>query len=162
MQTSLDRQFIDFSVAKLLQYAGEIEKCLAKLSDEQVWTRSGDHQNAIGNLILHLCGNVRQRVEAIARREHVRVREAEFSADGGLSTAALRELLRATVEDAVGQMKSFTADDLSERVQAGEFNQTILECIYHMELHFALHSGQIFFITKMATGEGLGFYKPPK
>lgn len=162
METSLERQFIDFSATKLLQYAGEIDHCLAKLSDEQVWARSGDHQNAIGNLILHLCGNVRQRVEAIGRREHVRVRETEFSTAGGLSMAALKNLLHATVDDAVAQMKSLTAGDLSQRVQAGEFNQSILECIYHMELHFALHSGQIFFMTKMATGEGLGFYKPAK
>jgi hypothetical protein len=162
MEPTLDRQFIDFSIQKLQQYAGEIDKCLSKLSDQQVWARGGSHENAIGNLVLHLCGNVRQRSAVVARREYMRIREEEFSANGGMSRAELADHLRATVDEAVTQMKNLSAEDLGRRIQVGEFDQSILEAIYHMEIHFALHSGQIFFITKMITGEGLGFYKPPR
>lgn len=161
MEPTLDRQFIDFSIQKLQQYAAEIDKCLSKLSREQVWARGGKNQNAIGNLILHLCGNVRQRTAAVARREHVRVRDQEFSADGGMSAGELADHLRSTVGEAVDHMRDLSAADLARRVQVGEFNQSILESIYHMEVHFALHSGQIFFATKLATGEDLGFYKAP-
>src|SRR5580658_3399551 len=98
MEPTLDRQFIDFSIQKLQQYAGEIDKCLSKLSREQVWARGGKNQIAIGNLILHLCGNVRQRTAAVARREHVRIREEEFSAAGGISTEELADTLRSTVD----------------------------------------------------------------
>lgn len=161
MESTLDRQFIEFSLQKLEQYAAEIGKCLAKLSDEQVWARAGSNQNAVGNLVLHLCGNVRQRVAAVARQEHVRVRQQEFSAAGGVSTQELAALLRSTVDDAIAQMKTFSAADLARRIEVGEFNQSILESIYHMEVHFALHAGQIIFATKLATGEDLGFYKPP-
>ena len=162
MESTLDRQFIDFSIQKLQQYAGEIDKCLLKLSHQQVWWRGGTNQNAIGNLVLHLCGNVRQRTAAIARREHVRIREEEFSAAGGISTEELADTLRSTVDEMVTQMKGLSTSDLARRVQAGEFNQSVLESIYQMEVHFALHSGQIFFATKLATGEDLGFYKPPQ
>jgi len=162
MESTLERQFIDFSVQKLQQYSGEIDKCLAKLSTQQVWARGGKNENAIGNLVLHLCGNVRQRVAAVAGQAHVRVRHEEFSADGGMSKEELANHLRSTVDEAVTQMKGFSAADLERRLHVGEFNQSILESIYHMEVHFALHSGQIFFATKMMTGEDLGFYKPPQ
>jgi hypothetical protein len=162
MESTLDRQLIDFSIRKLQQYAGEIDKCLSKLSQQQVWSRGGTNQNAIGNLVLHLCGNVRQRTAAVARREHIRIREEEFSTAGGMSAEELADTLRSTVDEAVTRMKSLSAGDLNRRVQAGEFNQSVLESIYQMEVHFPLHSGQIFFATKMATGEDLGFYRPPQ
>src|SRR5262245_29165669 len=37
-----------------------IEHCLAQLNDEQVWWRPTESMNSIGNLLLHLAGNVRQ------------------------------------------------------------------------------------------------------
>ncbi len=33
-----------------------------------------------------------------------------------------------------------------------------MEAIYHVLEHFAQHTGQIIFATKMLTGEELGFY----
>jgi hypothetical protein len=161
METTLDRLFIDFSISRLKQYSSEIEKCLARLDDERVWARGGQHENAVGNLVLHLCGNVQQRTSAIAGREHVRVREKEFLTTAGISVADLSERLRSTVDEAVAELSALSADRLSQRVVIAEFNQTILETIYHMEVHFALHSGQILFATKMMTGEDLGFYRPP-
>jgi Protein of unknown function (DUF1572) len=161
MEPTLDRLFIDFSTQKLQQYSAEIRKCFALLSDSQIWERGGPHENAIGNLVLHLCGNVRQRIAAIAGRGDDRIREQEFSATGGTSGAHLMELLDTTTRDAVSTMSVLSAERLRERVVTGDFNQTVLESIYHMELHFALHSGQIFFATKRLCGEGLGFYKPP-
>lgn len=162
MEPTLDQLFIDFSDKRLRQYAQEIEKCLARLNDRQVWTRGSGNENAIGNLILHLCGNVRQRTAAIARREYVRIREEEFSAAGGLSVNDLAVRLRSAVDEALTEMGRLPAGRLTERVVVGEFNQTVLEAIYHMVVHFALHGGQIFFATKMMTGEDLNFYKPPQ
>ena len=161
MEPTLDRLFLDFSVQKLRQYAAEIQACLTRLNDEQVWERGGGHENAIGNLILHLCGNVRQRMSALLGRADDRVREQEFLAAGGLPRQRLQEILQTTVEEAVSVLNGITAARLAERVVTGEFNQTVLESVYHMEVHFALHSGQIFSATKRLTGAGLGFYKPP-
>jgi hypothetical protein len=41
-----------------------IEHCLGQLNDEQVWRRSRPGLNIIGNLILHLSGNLRQWIVA--------------------------------------------------------------------------------------------------
>jgi len=37
-----------------------IEHCLAQLTDEQAWWRPRADLNSVGNLVLHLTGNVRQ------------------------------------------------------------------------------------------------------
>ena len=73
--------FLSHSIAKLAQMTGIIETCLEKLDDEQIWRRAGDPQNAIGNLVLHLCGNVRQWIGwSIGGLPDIRLRDAEFSA----------------------------------------------------------------------------------
>jgi hypothetical protein len=161
MTATLDRLFLRFSIEKLEQYSAEIEKCLARLNESQIWARGGSNENAVGNLILHLCGNVNQRIAAIAGRRNDRVRELEFSARDGLSSAELIEKLRAAASDAIATLSALTAERLGEEVMTGEFKQSVLESIYHMEVHFALHSGQIYYATKQLTGEDLGFYKPP-
>jgi hypothetical protein len=63
-----------------------------------------------------LCGNVSQRTAAVARWKHIRIRAAEFSAAGGMSTEELAACLRTAVDEAVTQMKSPSADDLNRRV----------------------------------------------
>ena len=161
METSLGRQFTNFTNGKLLQYGSEIVRCLERLDDRQVWERAGSNENAIGNLVLHLCGNVRQRIAAIESQPDMRVRAAEFAAAGGLSARELILHLRSAVDEAQAVIGRLTDERPRERVLVGEFDQTILEAVYHMSSHFALHTGQIIFATKRLTGEDLGFYKPP-
>ena len=45
---------------RLEQSLSRIEACLDKLTEEQVWARGSENENAVGNLVLHLAGNVRQ------------------------------------------------------------------------------------------------------
>jgi hypothetical protein len=63
-----------------------------------------------------LCGNVSQRTAAVARRERVRIRDAEFSVAGGLSAEEPADCLRTAIDEAVTQMKSLSADDMNRRV----------------------------------------------
>ena len=57
--------FIDRAVEYLLgDYQPKIERCLEKLSDEQIWWRPNEESNSIGNLVLHVCGNARQWIVA--------------------------------------------------------------------------------------------------
>ena len=161
MDTTLGQLFTGFSIQKLQQYSSEIEKCVSRLNDARIWSRGGDNENAVGNLILHLCGNVNQRIAAINGRSYDRVRELEFSTRGGASASELVAMLRASVAEAVSTISGLSAERLQEQIVTGEFKHSILESIYHMEVHFALHSGQIISATKQLTGEDLGFYKPP-
>lgn len=160
MDANLDRIFIKFSVDKLKQLAERTGDCLSRLSYDQTWAREGEHENAVGNLVLHLCGNVRQWIDAgVAGQPDTRIRSGEFRARGDIQPERLREFLQTTVEDAVTVIRRLSAERLSETIRVQGYEVTVLEAIYHVVEHFAQHTGQIIFATKRLTGEDLGFYK---
>jgi uncharacterized damage-inducible protein DinB len=160
MEPALDRLFLDCSARRLDQLAGRIESCLGMLNEEQVWMRGSPNENAIGNLVLHLCGNLRQWIVAgVGGSADVRERDREFAAAGGASVAELRERLRSTVDEALTVLRNVTAERLGERVSIQKYDVTVLEAVYHVVEHFALHTGQVIFATKMLTGADLGFYR---
>src|ERR1700741_950023 len=111
----IERLFLDHSVSKLLQLTGRIETCLGKLNEEQVWARGHENENAIGNLVLHLCGNVRQWIVAgVGGQPDIRARDAEFSARGGVAILDLAARLRQTVDAAVNVIDVVPPGRLSE------------------------------------------------
>src|SRR6266446_1415386 len=60
-------------------YLGKIERCLETLSDQDVWWRANEESNSIGNLLLHLTGNVRQWIiSGLGGATDQRVRQTEF------------------------------------------------------------------------------------
>ena len=72
--------FLDASRKTLSTWLGRVEKCLGQLTPEQIWWRGQDNSNAIGNLVLHLCGNVRQWIVAgVGGAPDTRNRDAEFA-----------------------------------------------------------------------------------
>ena len=61
MSEEVARAFVAEARHYLLgDYLPKIERCLVRLTDEQVWWRAGEESNSVGNLMLHLAGNVRQ------------------------------------------------------------------------------------------------------
>ena len=150
--------FLDFSVKKLRQLASRIDVCLEKLEDEQIWLRGSENANAVGNLCLHLAGNVRQWiVHGVGGAADVRVRDREFAARGGVAKQELRDRLFSTLDEAVAVMEA--QKDLLRVVKPQTYEVTVLEAIYHVVEHFAQHTAQIMFATKAFTGEDLGFYR---
>jgi uncharacterized damage-inducible protein DinB len=154
------RLFLDFSAKKLRQLSSRIRDCLGKLNEDQVWMRGSDNQNAVGNLVLHLSGNVRQWIiAALGGKPDVRVRDREFSARGEIQVSELLERLEGTLEEALGIIEKLPPERLSERVTVQKYDLSAMEVIYHVVEHFAQHTGQILFATKALTGEDLGYYK---
>jgi uncharacterized damage-inducible protein DinB len=159
METGLDRTFLVFSIKKLEQLAARIEDCLGRLNAEQAWQRGGQNQNAIGNLVLHLCGNVRQWIIAgVGGAADIRQRDAEFAARQGAAPQDLAARLAATVREASAVLEGLSQARLAERVSIQGYDVTVLEAVYTVVEHFAGHTGQIIFATKLFTGEDLGYY----
>jgi uncharacterized damage-inducible protein DinB len=159
MDHALQRQFLEHSADKLKQYTERIETCLGMLNEEQVWARGGENENAVGNLVLHLCGNVRQWiVSGVGGRPDVRERDREFAARGGVSIPELRQRLRGTVEEAAEVIRAVPAERFGERLILQQYPVSVMEAIYHVVEHFSMHTGQILFATKLLTGADLGFY----
>jgi hypothetical protein len=152
--------FVDFSCNKLLQLMGRIRESVDSLTEEQIWVRGSDNENAVGNLLLHLSGNVRQWIIAsIGRKPDVRVRDREFSARGDISKADLVDRLSTIVDEAVSIIRGVSSERMLERIQVQKYDVTILEAIYHVVEHFSQHTGQVVFATKLMTGSDLAFYK---
>jgi uncharacterized damage-inducible protein DinB len=157
---TLDRLVLDFSARKLQELMGRISVCIGQLDDDQIWSRGGENENAIGNLMLHLAGNVRQWiVSGAGSRPDTRDRDSEFAARGGISKAAVEARLRNTVDEAVAVIGGLTPERLAERVTIQGYDVSVLEAVLHVVEHFSMHTGQIIFATKMLTGADLGFYR---
>jgi uncharacterized damage-inducible protein DinB len=157
---SVESLFLQFSAEKLRQFADRIELCLGKLKDDRIWARGGENENAIGNLALHLRGNVRQWIlSSLGGQPLSRDRDGEFAARGGFTAAELSANLRETVEQAAQIMSRLTTAQLTRMYEIQNYQVSGVEAVYHVVEHFAEHTGQIIFATKMLTGEDLGFYR---
>jgi uncharacterized damage-inducible protein DinB len=159
VEPTLDRIFLDCSARRLDELASRIDDCLGRLNDSQVWYRGGENQNAVGNLVLHLAGNVRQWIlSGVGGAPDVRERDGEFASSGGTGVDELRHRLGAVLREAAVVLSAVPAERLAERVCIQGYHVTVLEAIYHVVEHFAQHTGQIVFATKAATGDDLGYY----
>ena len=153
--------FLRFSHNKLLeQYWPRLRECVASLTDEQVWWRPNDASNSIGNLALHLDGNVRQwLVVPFQRLEDTRDRPAEFSQRAMVAGAALLAQLGTTMSEAEKVLSRLTEADLLARFEIQGYQVSGLDAVYQVVEHFGLHYGQIAYVTKMLQDQDLGFYR---
>lgn len=142
------------------QYLPKIKRCVAELSDDQIWQRSNDPSNSIGNLLLHLQGNLNQWVVCgVGGAEDRRDRQSEFDARGGQSSHELIARLEATVNAAADALAALPPARLTERTRIQGRDVTLLGAIYHAVEHFGQHTGQIILMTKAFTGRSLEFYR---
>ncbi|HJQ30946.1 MAG TPA: DinB family protein [Pyrinomonadaceae bacterium] len=140
-------------------YLPKIERCLGRLTDEQVWWRASERSNSVGNLLLHLEGNLRQWVVCGAGgAADARVRDREFAERRELPRAELLTALRATVEEAVEALARLDPTELLETRSVQGLDVTLLEAVFHAVEHFSMHTGQIIMLTKMLADEDLAFY----
>ena len=152
--------FISEARRHLMQeYLPWLRACLAKLSDEDIWWRPNEKSNGAGNLILHLCGNIRQWViHGVGGAEDKRNRPAEFAAREAFSKAELLQKLESTLAEVDAVLANLPLEKLSEPRLIQDFNVTVLGAIFHAVEHFSYHTGQIIYLTKMRTGEDLKFW----
>lgn len=161
VESNTATHFLEFSRHKLVeQYWPRLRSCVESLTDEQVWWRPNDASNSIGNLLLHLNGNVRQwLVASFNRLEDTRDRPAEFSERQGGSASALLEQLGRTIEAASKVLNRLTEADLLAPYEIQGYKVTGLAAVYQVVEHFGLHYGQMVYATKLLRGKDLGFYK---
>ena len=156
---TVEAEFLNFSADKLMQLLGRIETCVEMLTPEQLWMRDAANSNAVGNLLLHLSGNVRQWIlHGVGGQADLRQRDTEFAAQGGPGAQELLARLQATAEEAAALFRALPPKRLLERISPQGYEGTVLTAIYHVVEHFAGHTFQIMLLTKQFTGEDLGFY----
>ena len=137
-----------------------IHTCLNKLTEEQIWWRPNAASNSVGNLVLHLAGNVRQWVIAgIGGQQDMRDRNAEFEAQGPMPLRELVIVLDKAMADIRPVIDGVTPAELLQRKPVQVFEETVLTILVHVTEHFSYHTGQIAWITKMLTEQQVGFYE---
>src|SRR5438477_11000172 len=105
--------FLEFSRRKLDEHWPRVRTCLESLSAEQVWWRPNEASNSIGNLMLHLNGNVRQwLVSSFRHNEDARDRPAEFRERQQIPASELLERLGVTLLEASNVLTGLTEADL--------------------------------------------------
>jgi uncharacterized damage-inducible protein DinB len=139
-----------------------IVSCLEKLSGEQIWWRPNDVSNSVGNLVLHLTGNVRQWIiSGLGGAADVRQREREFSERRPLPRRVLVRRLRKTVEEACRVLSKLSPEDLARVHSIQKYQVRGMGAAFHVAEHFSHHAGQIILLTKMLTGRDLKFTQLP-
>jgi hypothetical protein len=157
---TLEHDFLETAARTLAENLSRIETCLARLPAGSLWMRESENENAVGNLLLHLEGNVRQWIlSGIAGVPDARDRPSEFSARSGATASALWTNLRATVDEALEVIRTLPPTRLVDSVSIQGYDTTVLAAIFHVVEHFSGHTFQIILLTKRATHEDLGFYR---
>jgi hypothetical protein len=148
------------SMAK--QNLPRIVDCLQQLSEDEIWWRPNSSSNSAGNLVLHLCGNVRQWIIAgLGGAEDKRERDREFAERGPIPRQALVTQLRRTVRDACRVLAKLSEDSLSLKHGIQGYHVTGLDAAFRVAEHFGYHTGQIIYITKLKRARDLRFTHLP-
>ena len=153
--------FLEHSRKKLFaEWWPRLQATVGPITEEQLWWRPNQASNSVGNLLLHLNGNVRQwLVASFNRLDDLRNRPAEFSEESGGPASAVLATLGATMDEASAVLSRLTEQDLLAPYEIQGYHVTGLEAVYQVVEHFGLHYGQIVYITKALQGKDLGFYK---
>jgi uncharacterized damage-inducible protein DinB len=161
--TDVAREFLQESRRLLLtDYLTKIERCLEHLSNEQVWARPNEASNSIGNLMLHLCGNVRQWIiGGVGNRPVERHRQQEFDERRQLPARELLARLQSTLAEADAVLGDLGPETLLTMRAIQGYDVTVLGAVYHVVEHFSMHTGQIIVITKMVTARDLQLWQAP-
>lgn len=136
-----------------------IKQCLQELSEEDIWYRPNQNSNSVGNLVLHLCGNVRQwMVAGLTDQPDTRNRDYEFNEQGPLPTSQLNQLLDQMQADVDLVLAQLDASAIEKTYQVQGFQETGLSILVHVVEHFSYHTGQITYFVKARKNIDTGYY----
>jgi uncharacterized damage-inducible protein DinB len=157
--SDIGRAFTDYAARKLEDHFAQIARCVSLLSGEQLWHRPNGHSNSVGNLLLHLRGNVGQWVlGGVGGQAMARDRQAEFDARGPMAKESVLGPLAETIRAACEVIRGTTEAELLEERTIQNYRVTVLAAIMHVVEHFAFHTGQIVTITKWLLDVDLSLY----
>jgi len=136
-----------------------IQKSLNDISEEEFWQKPNDSLNSIGNLILHLCGNITQYIiSSLGETEDQRNRDTEFSAKENASKSEILNQLEHTVDTAKRVIFDTNVAQLLKVRSVQGFTFSGVGVIIHAVEHYSYHTGQIAFWVKQLKNKDLGFY----
>lgn len=136
-----------------------IVKCVDMLTEEELWKHPNGSSNSIGNLILHLNGNITQYIiSALGSSPDLRERDLEFSSDRVLDASGLKELITSATHTAASVLEKLDNTQLNYTYEVQGHVMSGIAIIFHVSEHYSYHTGQIVFLTKLLKDVDTGFY----
>lgn len=159
METQWQAEFVQNALYRMDESSRMIKIALAKISENELWQRPNEQSNSIGNLLLHLCGNVTQyAIASLGNSPDNRERDLEFSTEQGWDKQQLLEELDATVAQAKEVVQSTSQAEWLRVRDVQGFRFSGIGVIMHVVEHYSYHTGQIAFWVKQLKNKDLGFY----
>lgn len=157
MSHTVDATFLHIARSRLCVHLTEqIRACVSALNDQQIWWRPNDVSNSIGNLVLHLAGSTRYYIgHVVGNSDFVRDRDAEFAERREIPKGELLARLDAAVAEADTVLSEFDPNRLLEPTARTPKPSTYLEVIGLQLVHYATHTGQILFATKLLRADAI-------
>lgn len=142
------------------EYPIKLRHCVNALPRGVVWARPNHASNSVGNLLVHLTGNVTEWIlSGIGAREFTRNRAGEFVRKEGEEASVLLDKLEAVLREADSVLAGLSEEDLERSIVIQGRETTVLAAVYHVVEHFAMHTGQIIFLTKTYAPNQIHFYE---
>ena len=142
------------------EYPIKLRHCVNALPPATVWARPNANSNSVGNLLVHLAGNVTEWIlGGIGGQTISRNRAAEFAQKAGRDGPALLDDLEAVLVKADSVLAGLNANNLERSIVIQARETTVAGAIYHVVEHFAMHTGQIILMTKLYAPGKIKFYE---
>ena len=137
-----------------------ISKSLDLADDQDIWNKPNPSSNSVGNLMLHLCGNITQYViSSLGHNEDMRDRDLEFSTEGGLTKKELIAKLEHVITQAKEVISGTSQEELIRIRDVQGFSLSGIGIVLHVVEHLSYHTGQIAYWIKLLKNKDLGFYE---
>ena len=142
------------------EYPIKLRHCVNALPPATVWARPNASLNSVGNLLVHLGGNVTEWIlGGIGGQTISRYRAGEFAQKEGRDGPALLDDLEAVLAKADSVLAGLNATTLERSIVIQGRQTTVASAIYHVVEHFAMHTGQIILMTKLYAPGKIKFYE---
>jgi uncharacterized damage-inducible protein DinB len=159
MENIFRKEFIEQSLKSIDENTSKIKACMKQLDEKDIWFRHNEHVNSVGNIILHLCGNIRQYIiSSLGGAPDIRERDLEFSTAGGFTNAELVAKWQDTIREAKKIIVQASPENLLRHRVVQGTDHSGISIIVHVTEHYSYHTGQIIFLTKLYKNIDMGFH----
>ena len=156
---SIAEDFKEQSIYRIKESHMRIIACLDWVDESQIWLKPNSALNSMGNLVLHLCGNITQYIiSTLGGAPDHRNRDTEFAATGGKTKSELKAMFNIVIEQSIACINNANDAELTGLKKVQVYELTGVGIIIHVTEHLSYHTGQIAFLTKLLLEKDLGFY----
>ncbi len=132
------------------------KELMAYENESELWIVEGAITNPAGNLVLHLCGNLKHFIGAVLGGSgYIRERDREFN-DKNVSREAMATNIDETLEVVLKTLDSLDDADLDKIYEVRVFNDKPITThifLLHLSGHLTYHLGQINYHRRLLASQ---------